>query len=167
MSQSTFQHQQQPRPDAHEIKADAATQWVFDMTEILRDDLAFQEPWASAIAHEIVQGMRARFGGDDAHQLIKRRRQARCAFFQQDDRGGVHEAKGARSLLQHQDVLHLARDLDDDLHAVGETQLHFIGIHAVADGGHDAVEGVEVSGFHEFEVGCTNVAGWRMLQYTV
>lgn len=67
MSHSTFQHQQQPRPDAHEIKADAATQWVFDMTEILRDDLAFQEPWASAIAHEIVQGMRARFGGDDVY----------------------------------------------------------------------------------------------------
>ena len=67
MSQPLFQHQQQPRPDAHEIKADAATQWVFDMTEILRDDLAFQEPWASAIAHEIVQGMRARFGGDDVY----------------------------------------------------------------------------------------------------
>lgn len=67
MSQPLFQPQQQPHPDAHEIKADAATQWVFDMTEILRDDLAFQEPWASAIAHEIVQGMRTRFGGDDVY----------------------------------------------------------------------------------------------------
>jgi Mor family transcriptional regulator len=50
-----------------EAPIDNATQWVHDMTAILRENLAVQEPWASAMAYEIVEGMRARFGGDDVY----------------------------------------------------------------------------------------------------
>jgi Mor family transcriptional regulator len=52
---------------SEEVRFDSATQWVHDMTEILRDRLAVRDPWANAMAHEIVEGMRARFGGDDVY----------------------------------------------------------------------------------------------------
>lgn len=42
---------------------DEAAHWVHDMREILRDRLAVQDPWASAMAVEIVEGMRHRLGG--------------------------------------------------------------------------------------------------------
>jgi Mor family transcriptional regulator len=48
----------------------APSQWVLDMTDILRDRLAVQDPWATAMAQEIVAGMRDRFGGDDVYVPI-------------------------------------------------------------------------------------------------
>jgi Mor family transcriptional regulator len=36
---------------------------VGQMTDILRDRLALQDPWATAMAQEIVQGLSAKFGG--------------------------------------------------------------------------------------------------------
>ena len=37
---------------------------VGQMSEILQDRLALQDPWATAMAQEIVQGLSARFGGN-------------------------------------------------------------------------------------------------------
>ena len=36
---------------------------VGQMSDILRDRLALQDPWATAMAQEIVQGLSAKFGG--------------------------------------------------------------------------------------------------------
>lgn len=36
---------------------------VGQMTDILRERLAVQDPWATAMAQEIVQGLSAKFGG--------------------------------------------------------------------------------------------------------
>jgi Mor family transcriptional regulator len=56
----------------------AAAHLLQDMKEILRDRLAMQDPWATAMAQEIVEGMREMFGGDDIY-VPAASRQARDA----------------------------------------------------------------------------------------
>lgn len=47
---------------------------VAQMSDILRDRLAVQDPWATAMAQEIVQGLSARFGGALVYVPIPDRR---------------------------------------------------------------------------------------------
>jgi len=49
------------------VRIDHAALWQQEMTEIVRERLSVGEPWAGAMAREIVEGLRARLGGDDIY----------------------------------------------------------------------------------------------------
>lgn len=52
---------------ADPVRIDHAALWEQEMTEILKERLAVQGLWATAMAREIVEGLRARLGGDDIY----------------------------------------------------------------------------------------------------
>jgi Mor family transcriptional regulator len=54
-------------PQPERIRIDHAALWQQEMTEIVRERLSVGDPWASAMAREIVEGLRARLGGDDIY----------------------------------------------------------------------------------------------------
>ena len=49
------------------IRVDHAALWQQEIAEIVRERLSVSEPWAGAMAREIVEGLRARLGGDDIY----------------------------------------------------------------------------------------------------
>jgi Mor family transcriptional regulator len=49
------------------LRIDHAALWETEMTEILKERLAVHDLWASAMAREIVEGLRSRLGGDDVY----------------------------------------------------------------------------------------------------
>jgi len=57
----------EPAPRPERVRVDYAALWQQEMTEIVRERLAVAEPWAGAMAREIVEGLRARLGGDDIY----------------------------------------------------------------------------------------------------
>lgn len=54
-------------PQPERARMDHSALWQQEMTAIVRERLAVGEPWAGAMAREIVEGLRARLGGDDVY----------------------------------------------------------------------------------------------------
>jgi Mor family transcriptional regulator len=73
-----------PSQRAAPLRIDHAALWEQEMTEILTERLAVHGNWASAMAREIVEGLRARLGGDDiyvpAPDLAARNARVRALF---------------------------------------------------------------------------------------
>lgn len=54
-------------PQPERLRVDYAALWQQEMTAIVQERLSVGEPWAGAMAREIVEGLRARLGGDDIY----------------------------------------------------------------------------------------------------